>query len=237
MADDIIEDKVEDVADDKVEATAEDKVEDVADDKVEATADDKNEDTQKSTVLLSGDGDGKTDEASSEPSAEDFVYTPPEGVEIDDAAKERLEAFVETAQGMKLTPDQYQQLIDFDRERSAGATDALIADYQVRVDGWVDAVKKDKVLGGDKLNDTLRTSMLAQAKYGSAELAALFAVPSAENPNGLGIGNHPEIIRLFHKIGRDFDEDTLIEDAKTTQLTDDQRLERMYPTMFKNKAA
>ena len=51
-----------------------------------------------------------------------------------------------------------------------------------------------------------------------------------QNPYGMGLGNHPEVIRLFYRIGKAIgDSDIVIGDAKAS---DENALQRMYPTMF-----
>jgi hypothetical protein len=208
----------------KLVADAEDDGDDKGDDK--AGADGKG-DGKKTDVLLSGDEDkgegGVPDE---------YVYTPPEGVEIDDAAKEGLLAFGETARGMQLSQAQYQGLVEFDNERSLKLAGSNVDAYQARIDGWADEIMADKELGGDDLKETLRIAVLAQDVYGSKELGEIFQPPSEDNPNGLGIGSHPAIVKLFNRIGRAMDEDKLEEGEGTTPLSDDARLRRLYPTMF-----
>ena len=184
-------------------------------------------DGKKTDVLLSGDGDKGEGGV-----PDDYVYTPPEGVELDDASKEGLAAFGETAKGMNLSQDQYQGLIEYDNERMLQKAGADVDAYQGRIDGWSAEIMADKELGGDDLKETLRIAVLAQDVYGSKELGELFQPPSEGNPNGLGIGSHPAIVKLFNRIGRAMDEDTLVEGEGTTPLSDDARLRRMYPSMF-----
>ena len=66
--------------------------------------------------------------------------------------------------------------------------------------------------------------------FGSPQLAKLIDAPSADNPDGLGLGNHPEVIRLFYRVGRAISESDLV--TGDTKIEGRDSLEKMYPTMF-----
>ena len=183
---------------------------------------------KESKTLLSGDGgDGEgEDEATGTP--EEYEFTPPDGLEID---PEKLEAFGEYAYSLGLSQDQFQKLIEYDIERSANAQKSMAEAYGERISSWADATKVDKELGGEKLSENLGLAKKAMEKYASPELAKLIDSPSASNPDGLGLGNHPEVIRLFYRVGKAISESELI--TGDTKAEVGNRYERIYPTMFK----
>lgn len=91
--------------------------------------------------------------------------------------------------------------------------------------GWKDQVAADKEIGG--ADDKTRTSNLALASkgldaYGSKELRTLL--------NESGLGDHPEVIRHFHKLGKLASEDKVEGGGSGTRKDP---LEAMYPTMVK----
>tara|TARA_R110000803_G_scaffold121745_2_gene189841 strand:+ start:288 stop:944 length:657 start_codon:yes stop_codon:yes gene_type:complete len=182
--------------------------------------------SEETKVLLSGDGDDGADVDV----PETYEYTAPEGIEIDDDAQGRLDAFGDAAKGMKLTQDQYQRVIDYDQKRSAELLEAGAAAYTDRVNGWADATKADTELGGEDLQRNLSVAKLGMDTYGTPALAAILAAPSPENPDGLGLGNHPEVIRLFHRVGGTLKESDLIEGDSFVQ--GETGLRKMYPSMF-----
>ena len=183
--------------------------------------------SEETKVLLSGDGDDGADGAV----PETYEYTPPEGMpEIDEVSQSRLDDFGEAARGMKLSQDQYQSLVEYDTKRAAAATEGAVVDYQNRVNGWADATKADTELGGEDLQRNLSVAKLGMDTYGTPELAQLLAAPSPENPDGLGLGNHPEIIRLFNRVGGTLKESDLIEGDTVVQ--GETGLKKMYPSMF-----
>ena len=131
MADEdvVIEEQVEEPAADQVaEPAAEETTEE------QAAAEESGE--KESKTLLSGDegdGDGE-DESTGAP--EEYEFTPPDGVEIDE---ERLEAFGEYAYGLGLSQDQFQKLIEYDIERTANAQQSMAEAYSERISSWADA--------------------------------------------------------------------------------------------------
>ena len=223
MADEdvVIEEQVEEPAADQVEEPAS---EDTTEEKVAA----EESSEEKSKTLLSGDeGDGDGEDASTG-APEEYEFTPPDGLEIDE---ERLEAFGEYAHGLGLSQDQFQQLIEYDIERTANAQQSMAEAYSERISSWADATKVDKELGGEQLDENLGLAKRAMENFASPELAKLIDTPSADNPDGLGLGNHPEVIRLFYRVGKAISESELVTGDSKVEGPDS--LQRMYPSMYK----
>ena len=187
---------------------------------------------EETKVLLSGDGDDGADDGV----PETYEYTPPEGMpEVDEAAQVRLDAFGESAREMKLSQEQYQSLVEYDVKRTAEALEAGAAAYNDRMSGWADATKSDTELGGEDLSRNLAVAKLGMDTYGTPELAKILDAPSEKNPDGLGLGNHPEVIRLFNRIGATLKESDLIEGDTVVQGEDG--LKKMSPSMFLKEAS
>ena len=180
-----------------------------------------------SSTLLSGDGGEGEGEDTSTGAPEEYVFTPPDGIEIDE---EQIEAFGEYAYGLGLSQDQFQKLIDFEIERSQKAQSQMADAYTERVSSWAEATKADKELGGEALNEHLGLAKRAMDAFASPELAKLIDTPSAENPDGLGLGNHPEVIRLFYRVGKAISESDLV--TGDSKVEGPASLQKMYPTMF-----
>ena len=183
---------------------------------------------EQSKTLLSGDGGDGEGDGQSTGAPEEYEFTPPDGIEID---PDKLEAFGEYAHSLGLSQDQFQKLIEYDIERSASAQKSMAEAYGERISSWADATRVDKELGGEKLNENLGLAKKAMEKYASPALAKLIDSPSAKNPDGLGLGNHPEVIRLFYRVGKAISESELI--TGDTKAEVGNRYEKIYPTMFK----
>jgi hypothetical protein len=182
---------------------------------------------KESSTLLSGDGGEGDGEDTATGAPDEYVFTPPDGVEIDEA---QLEAFGEYAHDLGLSQDQFQKLIDFEVGRAQQAQSQMAEAYSERVSSWAEATKADKELGGEALDEHLGLAKRAMDAFASPELAKLIDTPSAENPDGLGLGNHPEVIRLFYRVGKAISESDLV--TGDSKVEGPASLQKMYPTMF-----
>lgn len=70
---------------------------------------------------------------------------------------------------------------------------------------WADTSRADKEFGGDKLGESLATAKKAMDAFATPELRTLL--------DESGLGNHPEVIRLFYRTGKAMSEDSLVTGA------------------------
>ena len=129
----------------------------------------------------------KTDDGSSTSTAaevpEAYTLTAPEGQTLDQAG---IELFTPIFKEAKLSNDLANKLV------------GTYASYQATLlqkqsEAWLEAAKADKEFGGEKFDETLKAVQAAFAKFGSPELKQFI--------EATGLGNHPELIRAFAKIG------------------------------------
>ena len=92
--------------------------------------------------------------------------------------------------------------------------------WQKTTEQWAADVKADKEIGGDKLVSSLSVAQRALDQFGTPELK--------EYLNSTGLGNHPELVKAFVKIGKSMSEDGMVTGSKTTTQSVAQR---MYPNM------
>ncbi len=79
-----------------------------------------------------------------------------------------------------------------DRTAATEAQQKAVADART---GWVNEVKADKELGGDKLAENLGVAKAGLKHYDpDGKLAELL--------DSTGFGDHPEVIRYFHRVGK-----------------------------------
>jgi hypothetical protein len=124
---------------------------------------------------------------------EKYEFTAPEGVVLDTKAVEQFEPI---ARELNLTNDQANKLV---------ALQASIVRQQQEVwaqqrQTWETAVKTDKELGGTALDGNIKLAQSALTKFGTPELRAAL--------DTTGMGNHPEVVRVFTRIGKAMAEDT-----------------------------
>ena len=177
--------------------------------------------------LLSDDeGDG----ASAEAVPEKYDFKAPEDFEVTEEVQRELDVFSDAAKTAGLKQEQYQQLVEWQIKQGRDAAVNAEGAYQERIEGWGQSAKADNEFGGANLKDNLLVANQAIEKFSTPELKAILGKPSASNPDGLGIGNHPEVVRLFYRIGKAIGDSNLI--TGEASIGEGDQLERMYPSMF-----
>jgi hypothetical protein len=147
----------------------------------------------------------QTDEAvKSEGIPEKYEFKAPEGLELN---SELVEQFTPIAKELNLTNEQAQKLIDLYGNQILTLQKASNEQWQNTMTTWSNSVKADKEIGGAELQASITAARNAMDKFGTPEFKALIDPPSPSNPNGMGLGNNPEVIRLLTRIGKAMSED------------------------------
>jgi hypothetical protein len=158
--------------------------------------------------------DNKTEPKAEAPKVpEQYEFKAPEGREFD---SEVVKNFSEVARELNLTQDAAQKILD-----RMGPTLASRQESQVKAirGEWVASARSDQEFGGDKLAENMAVAKRALDKFGSPELTALL--------NDSRLGNHPELIRAFHRIGRAIADDTIVPGERSTNRPSDPA-QRLY---------
>lgn len=125
-----------------------------------------------------------------------YALTMPEGIAVD---QELLDALGPKFAAKKMTVREAQELTDEYVKIEEARTLKRVEDWGKTLTGWVDTAKKDSEIGGDKWDSTVLASQRAVNALGSPGLK--------EYLNASGGGNHPELIRIFAKVGSMISED------------------------------
>ena len=105
-----------------------------------------------------------------------------------------LGRFHERARHMNLSQHGAQALVDVHLE-SLETLQRLQHETLLRQQqDWIDAVRRDPEIGGPHMHETLSFAAEAIRRFGSPELR--------EALETTGLGNHPELIRFFVRVGR-----------------------------------
>lgn len=162
----------------------------------------------------------KVDEPIGAPeSYEAFVV--PEGFALqDDDAK----SFGELAKEANLTQAQAQKFMDLGAARVAALAQSQQDAYKATVEGWAASTKADPEIGGAKLPATVKYAQKALAAFGEG-------TDAAEAFETTGLGNHPGIIKMLARIGKDLSEDGVVAGGNATQPERKPTAEVMYPNM------
>lgn len=157
------------------------------------------------------DGDKPADksddeEQKQEGAPEKYEFTAGEGVELD---TEALKDFEPVARDLNLTNEQAQKLVDVYPKILAGVQQRQAEAWQKQTEGWAETVKADKEIGGDKLTANLSAAQRALDQFGTPELK--------EYLNATGLGNHPDLVKTFVKIGKAMSEDGMVTGKESGQ--------------------
>lgn len=129
---------------------------------------------------------------------EKYEFKAPEGVKLDEAV---LGEFTPLAKEMGLTQENAQKLVDLYAKVQAANSEASTkawADLQAE---WTNKTKTDKEFGGEKLMENVSIAKKAIEAFGTPELSEALTVT--------GVGNHPEFVRFFYKVGKEIGNDKL----------------------------
>jgi hypothetical protein len=124
---------------------------------------------------------------------DEYVFAAPEGVTLDPTA---VEAFSPVAKDLGLTQEQAQRVVDVYaqlRQQEAEATVALR-------DQWARQVVADKELGGAKMVQQVEAANKVLKQFGTPGLNEVL--------QATGLCNHPEMVRLLARVGKEFSDDT-----------------------------
>lgn len=135
---------------------------------------------------------------------------------------ETLAQFKALAGEVKLPADKAQALIDL----HAGLIQRGIEAWKAQGEAWAQAVEKDPELGGAKLDATKTDAARALDRFGGKALREVLEAS--------GYANHPELVRAFAKIGREFAEDK-IDQGKPAPADPLRALYPNSPQMFERR--
>lgn len=147
----------------------------------------------------------------------------PDGVKADEAM---LSGFKQLAKESGLKGEVAQKVVDMYVAAQQAAEKKAVEAYETERQGWAKALETDKEFGGKDMAANKAIARKAVAKYGTPELRQLF--------EETGLGNHPELVRFFYRVGKADGEDTVTVAAGAAggEQTEEQKLRTRYPSMF-----
>lgn len=138
---------------------------------------------------------------------EKYEFKPTEGQELDSAA---LEQFEPIARELNLSNEQAQKMVDLYGTKILPMVQQKQAEaWQAQTEQWAADVKADKEIGGDKLTANLSAAQRALDLFGTPELKTYL--------NDTGLGNHPDLVKAFVKIGKAMSEDGMVDGSNQGQ--------------------
>lgn len=161
---------------------------------------------------------------------EKYELKPAEGVTITPEVQTQFEAI---ARELNLPQDKAQKLIDLAPHINKMYASQLVETATKISDQWTEETRSDKELGGggDKAAYEATMALVAKTRdsFATPELLSLLQrFDATKNPNGTGLGNHPEVIRLFARIGKSISEDNKLVIGTGTPKTQAAAADRLY---------
>jgi hypothetical protein len=129
-------------------------------------------------------------EPETKPEPIEYKFTTPEGLEMNQVA---LDSFIPIMQKLGISQEDAQALVDVQSNISLEAKKAHETAVETARESWVKEITADPELGGEKLKETLHIANQGLQKVGVEEFTKLLT--------DTGLGDHPAVIRAFHKIG------------------------------------
>lgn len=137
---------------------------------------------------------------------EKYDFKPPEGMEFDE---ETINLYAEAAKEAGLSQEKADIIL--------GKIAPHLAQQQIKAvekasAEWEAASRADPEFGGDKLKENLSIAAKAIEQFATPELKTLL--------NESRLGNNPEVIRLFYRVGKAISEDGFVSATGAPQTSD-----------------
>lgn len=116
--------------------------------------------------------------------------------------KTRVSEIEAYAKANKLTNEQAQRLLDGELSAVSKYKERQLNNLETITENWRQDVINDKELGGENFNKSVEFAHRALNQFGNETLK--------EQLNKTGLGNHPELVRMFAKIGQAMADDKII---------------------------
>lgn len=162
---------------------------------------------------------GKTGEVA------DLTITLPQGVQMDETVLKDVSTVLAKA---GLDNEKASELVAWQLQREAAAEDAAAKSWTEQGERWLEDLAVDKDFGGDKLDQNLADAKKGIRHFGGEALSAELA--------RMGLGNHPELIRTFARIGAAMAEDSSLGGGggppAGPEADKQAGLRQRYPSMF-----
>lgn len=143
----------------------------------------------------------------------------PEGSKLDPKHTEAIAAF---AKERGLSQEDAQALLERDNNISKAQQQKDLADFKTHVDAFVPLAQADKEIGGEKFKENVEIASQAVKFFGNDALKKLF--------DDTGYGNHPEVLRVFYKVGKAMQNDKSVV-ITTPPAPVKSTAEKWYPNM------
>lgn len=113
-----------------------------------------------------------------------------------------IEKVAEFAKQNGLTNEKAQEILDRENGVVSTFVEAQREKLKAQVEGWVEQTKSDQELGGAKFKENMEQAKRVVERYSTPEFMKFL--------NDSGLGNHPDMVRVFYRISKAAAEDKLV---------------------------
>lgn len=146
------------------------------------------------------EGEGEDEPKAADKKAdEELSLELPEGSHI---KQSRLDEIVAESREQGLSKEQAQAKVDQENKAISEYLSTEKSALEARSQAWVEDVKADQEIGGEKFVASVEHAKRVLDKYASDDLKGLL--------NQTGLGNHPEVVRLFARVGKEMASDSFV---------------------------
>lgn len=131
-------------------------------------------------------------------------FTVPEGIKLDAAVTDELKALGKDANWSQART---QQVVDLGAKLAQSIVTKQQEGFAALRETWQNEAKADAEYGGAKLQESLGHAAQFRDAYGTPKLTELL--------NESGLGDHPEVVRLFARAGKALSDATFVNPGKT----------------------
>jgi len=131
-------------------------------------------------------------------------FTVPEGIELDGTVTEELKALGKDANWSQART---QQVVDLGAKLAQSIVTKQQEGFAALRETWANEAKADPEYGGAKLQESLGHAAQFRDAYGTPKLTELL--------NESGLGDHPEVVRLFARAGKAISDAKFVNPGKT----------------------
>lgn len=166
-----------------------------------------NKDNEKS-------GDDKNQDAKGDDD-KDYSVDVPENSRLSEADRERIESY---AKDQGLSKEAAQKLVEQESQARDEYFEGLQTQHKEMVGKWAESIKTDKELGGENYAKNIELAKRVAHKFGTEKFL--------HDLDASGYGNHPEVVRVFARIGRAMSNDELVRSG--SQAGGDRSMEDIF---------
>jgi len=132
--------------------------------------------------------------------------------------QDRLEQLVTYAKEKQLAPEFAQEILNREASVLQSYVEKQQEQVEAQIEDWKAQAINDKEIGGEEFKTNVELARRVVEKYGSSSFM--------KELTNTGFGNHPEVIRIFARLGKLMDSDKIVTPSATT--SDKKPLEQLF---------